>query len=156
MRRTNEAAPAGTGGTPHPSKHRSRPWHRTSLSCPGEVAPTVEAVITAMAAAGYAEKDLFAMRLALGEAVVNGLQHGNQGDRARRVSVRYRVGPEQALVEVEDQGPGFNPDDVPDPLAPENLERPCGRGLLLMRAYLTWVRYNDRGNAVTLCKDRSP
>jgi serine/threonine-protein kinase RsbW len=155
MRITNKASPAEAGGTPHPGDQCRTPWHRASLSSLGEVVPTVEAVAAAMAAAGYAEKDLFAMRLALEEAVVNGLRHGNRGDPARRVSVRYRVSPEQALVEVEDQGPGFNPDDVPDPLAPENLERPGGRGLLLMRAYLTWVRYNDRGNAVTLCKSRS-
>ena len=155
MPRTNEASPAGAGGTPPPGKQRSTPWHRASLSCLDEVVPTVEAVVAAMAAVGYAEEDLFAMRLALEEALVNGIKHGNRGDPALRVSVRYRVGPEQALVGVEDQGPGFNPADVPDALAPGNLERPCGRGLLLMRAYLTWVRYNDRGNAVTLCKARS-
>ena len=155
MQMRNEVSPARAGGLLHPGKQRSRPWHRANLSCLGEVAPTVKAVVAAMAAEGYAEKDLFAMRLALEEAVVNGLKHGNQGDPFRRVSVRYRVSPEQALVEVEDQGPGFNPDDVPDPLAPESLERPGGRGLLLMRSFLTWVRYNDRGNAVTLCKSRS-
>ena len=157
MLMTNEALPARAGGSrARPGKHRGTAWQQASLSYLGDVVPTVEAVVAAMAAAGYADKDRFAMRLALEEALVNGLKHGNQGDPARRVSVRYRVGPEQALVEAEDQGPGFNPDDVPDPLAPENLERPGGRGLLLMRAYLTWVRYNDRGNAVTLCKSRSP
>jgi serine/threonine-protein kinase RsbW len=155
MLMTNEASPARVGGAPPPGQPRTTPWHRASLSCPGEVVPTVEAVVAAMAAAGYAEKDLFAMRLALEEALVNGIKHGNQGDPARRVFVRYRVGPEQALVEVEDQGPGFDPAGVPDPLAPGGLERPGGRGLLLMRAYLTWVRYNDRVNAVTLCKSRS-
>jgi serine/threonine-protein kinase RsbW len=155
MLMTNEAPPAPVGGTAQLGQHRGTTWQWASLSCLGEVIPTVEAVVAAMAAQGYADKDRFAMRLALEEAVVNGLKHGNQGDPARRVWVRYRVGPEQALVEVEDQGPGFNPGAVPDPLAPENLGRPGGRGLLLMRAYLTWVRYNDRGNAVTLCKSRS-
>jgi serine/threonine-protein kinase RsbW len=149
-----EASSARAGGSPPPGEQRSTSWHRAGLSRLDEVVPTAEAVVAAMAAAGYAETDLFAMRLGLEEAIVNGLKHGNRGDPARRVSVRYRVGPEQALVEVEDQGPGFNPGDVPDPLAPENLERPSGRGLLLMRAYLTWVRYSDRGNAVTLCKSR--
>jgi serine/threonine-protein kinase RsbW len=155
MPTTNEASSARAGSIPPAGKQRSTPWHWASLSGLDEVVPTVEAVVAAMAAAGYAENDLFAMRLGLEEALVNGLKHGNRGDPARRVSVRYRVGPELALVVVEDQGPGFNPGDVPDPLAPENLERACGRGLLLMRAYLTWVRYNDRGNAVTLCKSRS-
>jgi serine/threonine-protein kinase RsbW len=155
MPRPNEALSARVGGTPPPGERWSTPWHRADLSRLDEVVPTVEAVVAAMAAAGYAENDLFAMRLGLEEALVNGIKHGNRGDPARRVSVRYRVGPEQALAEIQDEGPGFNPGDVPDPLAPENLERACGRGLLLMRAYLTWVRHNDRGNTVTLCKSRS-
>ena len=55
----------------------------------------------------------------------------------------------------EDEGPGFDPHQVPDPLAPENLEKSSGRGLLLMRTYMTWIRYNECGNQVTLCKQRS-
>jgi serine/threonine-protein kinase RsbW len=61
----------------------------------------------------------------------------------------------EALAEVQDQGPGFDPEAVPDPMAPENLDRPCGRGLLLIRHYTTWVRYHDCGNLVTLCKHRT-
>ena len=60
-----------------------------------------------------------------------------------------------ATVEVEDEGEGFDRSSVPDPLAPENLERSSGRGLLLMRHYLTWMGYNARGNCVRLCKCRS-
>ena len=57
-------------------------------------------------------------------------------------------------LEVKDEGKGFDPQRVPDPLAPVNLERPGGRGVLLMRHYMTWVRYNRRGNRVMLCKRR--
>jgi serine/threonine-protein kinase RsbW len=71
------------------------------------------------------------------------------------VQVRCHLTPESVLVEVEDEGDGFNPESVPDPRDPENLERPSGRGLLLMRHYLTEVRYHGRGNRVTLCKRRS-
>src|SRR5213078_3229819 len=73
----------------------------------------------------------------------------------KEVRVYLRVNEREALVHVEDQGQGFNPNDVADPLAPENLERPSGRGVYLMRCYLTWLRYNERGNAVTLCRSRS-
>ena len=59
------------------------------------------------------------------------------------------------MIEVEDEGRGFDPSHVPDPTLPENLERPNGRGLLLMRRSMTWVRYTGRGNRVTLCKRRS-
>jgi serine/threonine-protein kinase RsbW len=59
------------------------------------------------------------------------------------------------LVEVEDEGPGFDPGQVPDPTAPENWDKPSGRGLLLMRHFTTWMRYHGRGNRVTLCKHRT-
>jgi serine/threonine-protein kinase RsbW len=59
---------------------------------------------------------------------------------------------ERVLAEVQDQGAGFDPRQVPDPLAPENRDRPRGRGLLLMRSYLSWVRFNRRGNGVRLCR----
>jgi serine/threonine-protein kinase RsbW len=70
--------------------------------------------------------------------------------------VRYQVDAMRALAEVEDEGPGFDPRTVPDPRAPENLERPSGRGLLLMGHFATWIRYNPQGNCVALCRYRSP
>jgi len=58
------------------------------------------------------------------------------------------------VAQVEDRGAGFDPALVPDPLAPENLLKPGGRGLLLMRHYLTGVCHNERGNCVCLCRHR--
>jgi serine/threonine-protein kinase RsbW len=115
----------------------------------------IEAIAAAMAAARYPEKDRFAVRLALEEAIVNAIKHGHRGDPTKRVRVRYQVSPNRVLAEVRDEGAGFDPRRVPDPLAPENLDRPSGRGLLLMRSYVTWLRFNERGNCVTLCKARS-
>jgi serine/threonine-protein kinase RsbW len=115
----------------------------------------VQAVASAMVAAGYPERDRFGMRLALEEALVNAVKHGNKGDATKRVRVRYQVAAAGVLVEVEDDGTGFDPRMVPDPCAPENLERPSGRGLLLMRSYMTWVRFNPSGNCVTLYERRS-
>jgi serine/threonine-protein kinase RsbW len=115
----------------------------------------VGGVADEMALAGYPEADVFAVRLALEEAVQNALKHGNRHDPSKRVRVSYRVTAERVLVEVGDEGEGFDPGKVPDPTGPGNLERFGGRGLFLMRAYLTWVRYNGRGNRVTLCKRRS-
>jgi serine/threonine-protein kinase RsbW len=119
------------------------------------MAAVLDAVVSAMAAAGYPERDVFCMRLGLEEALANALKHGHGGEPGKRVRVRYRVGPGRTLARVQDQGPGFDPGAVPDPLAPENLEKPCGRGLLLMRSYLTWCRFNPKGNRVTLCQSRS-
>jgi serine/threonine-protein kinase RsbW len=66
------------------------------------------------------------------------------------------VPPALEAVVAAMQGEGFDPDAVHDPLAPENLDKPSGRGLLLMRHYLTRLQYNGRGNRVTLGKRRSP
>jgi serine/threonine-protein kinase RsbW len=120
-----------------------------------EVRPAVNALAGVMAATSYPQKDIFAVRLALEEALVNAIRHGHRGDPTKEVRLRYAVCAEEVLAEVKDQGPGFDPAAVPDPCATENLERTAGRGLLLMRHYLTEVRFNARGNAVTLRKRRS-
>jgi len=114
-----------------------------------------DATLAAMAVARYSKADQFAMDLAMEEAVVNALRHGNRADPAKAVTVFVRVDDEQVVVEVEDEGDGFDPKAVPDPRAWPNLERPGGRGLLLMRHYMSWVRHNERGNRVTLCRYRS-
>jgi serine/threonine-protein kinase RsbW len=104
---------------------------------------------------GYSGRDVFAMRLALEEAIVNAVKHGNAGDPSKAVRVCCHVTAQEVRAEVEDEGPGFDPRRLLDPLAVENLDRPCGRGLLLMRHYLTRICYNERGNVVILCKARS-
>ena len=130
-------------------------WHEQALQTFAEIESVLGEILGEMKAAGFPEGDQFAVRLALDEAIVNAVKHGNKHDPGKWVWVRSRVTGESALLEVEDQGPGFNPEGVPDPLAPENLERASGRGLLLMRSFMTWVRHNERGNCITLCKYRS-
>jgi serine/threonine-protein kinase RsbW len=102
----------------------------------------------------YTDKEIFAIKLALEEAVVNAIKHGNQMDRGKRVRIAYRVHAERFDALIADEGAGFDPNEVPDPTAPENLERPCGRGLMLIRHYMTEVTYNDRGNLVRMSKVR--
>jgi serine/threonine-protein kinase RsbW len=126
-----------------------------SLSSAEDALPVLDIVAEEMAAAGYPEEDCFGLRLALEEALVNAIRHGNRGDPSRSIRVRFQVEPDWVLAEVEDEGEGFDPTCVPDPLAEVNRERPSGRGLLLMRHYTTWLRYNRLGNCVTLCKNRS-
>src|SRR5262245_10749279 len=98
----------------------------------------------------FNEHDIFAIKLALEEALVNAIKHGNQMDRSKHVHVTCHVHTDRFDVQITDEGPGFDPGDVPDPTAPENLERPCGRGLLLMRHYMTEVAYHDQGRAVRM------
>jgi serine/threonine-protein kinase RsbW len=102
----------------------------------------------------YAEKEIFGIRLALEEALVNAMKHGNQMDRDKKVHITYTITPGRFDIHIADEGPGFDPQDVPDPTAVENLERPCGRGLMLMRYYMNEVCYSERGNSVTMSKVR--
>ena len=141
-----ENIPAGSG---------QEGWMGHCLTAVEELREVVADLTGALHQARYSARDIFAIHLAVEEAVVNAVKHGHRDCPNQPVWVRYQVTPDQVLVEVEDQGPGFDPDQVPDPRTPGNLERCSGRGLFLMRHYSTWVHYNERGNRVTLCKRRS-
>jgi serine/threonine-protein kinase RsbW len=132
------------------------PWKQATLSCAADLEPFLDRVQEAMLAEGYAARTCREVRLVLEEAILNGLHHGNGGDPSKTVRIRYRVLPEAVLADVEDEGPGFDAATVPDPTAPENRERPSGRGLLLMRRYASWLHYHGRGNRLSLCKYRPP
>jgi len=101
---------------------------------------------------GFDESATFAIKLALEEAMTNAVRHGNRSDPSKRVHVWYTVTLERIEILVKDEGPGFVPDLVPDPTLPENIDRPNGRGIMLMKAYLDEVEYCDGGRAVRLVK----
>jgi len=110
-----------------------------------------ERVIRAAEREGYSEASRFAVRLAIEEAVVNAFKHGHKNIGAHeKVTVEYDVAPDEISIVVTDRGPGFSPDEVPDPTADENLMKTSGRGLLLMRAYMTEVSHNEAGNEIRM------
>jgi serine/threonine-protein kinase RsbW len=109
---------------------------------------------TALAAAGWTESEQFAIKLAVEEAVVNAVKHGNELDPDKRVRIGYTITGDRFDIRIEDEGPGFNPADVPDPTTDEGRERPCGRGLLLINGFMDEVRYHGRCNVVTMTKRR--
>jgi serine/threonine-protein kinase RsbW len=119
-----------------------------------EMTRVVDWLRDAMTQLGYTDQDVFAVRLALEEAVINAVKHGNRSDPNKQVRIRYQVTGERVVAEVEDQGAGFDPTTVADPLGAEGLLRTSGRGLHLMRCCMSSVRHNKRGNIVTLCKRR--
>ena len=100
----------------------------------------------------YPAECLFAIRLALEEALSNAIKHGNKQDPEKTVCIRFFVEPEQVQIRITDQGPGFDPLDVPDPTSDEHLEDPGGRGIMLMRAYMDEVFYSTDGNEVCMIK----
>jgi serine/threonine-protein kinase RsbW len=111
-------------------------------------------IIAVLESLEYSARDVFGMRLALEEAIVNAIKHGNRMDPSKSVRILCEIDRDRVYVEVEDQGPGFNPAEIPDPTSEENLEKPGGRGIMLMRAFMTRVEYNAQGNQVTLEKLR--
>jgi serine/threonine-protein kinase RsbW len=100
----------------------------------------------------FTDHEIFGIKLAIEEALVNAIKHGNQMDRAKRVRITYLLRVDIFEIHIADEGPGFDPADVPDPTAVENLERPCGRGLMLMKHYMSEVAFSPRGNTVRMCK----
>ena len=128
---------------------------------------------------GLDRTDRLRIGTALEEALLNALYHGNLGVRSelkeidhdefykqanerrialpwsdRRIRVQVRLTLQEMEVSIRDEGDGFDPSKLPDPTDPENLDRPCGRGVMLMRAFMDDVRYNPTGNEVTLVRKR--
>jgi serine/threonine-protein kinase RsbW len=107
--------------------------------------------------AGFDLDSSLAIQTALHEALLNAIVHGNDEDETRRVSVELAAGAGGLDVRVRDEGPGFDPTRVPDPLAPENLSKSSGRGLFLMRMLMDEVAFrclSDGGMEVTMRKRR--
>ncbi len=112
----------------------------------------VEQIMLDVAECGFSSRDLFGVRLAVDEAVTNAIKHGNRLSPDKTVRILFSRNQSRIRIEVEDQGAGFHPEDVPDPTADENLDRPSGRGLLLMREFMTLIEYSSKGNHVVLEK----
>lgn len=100
----------------------------------------------------YSEHSTFAIKLALEEALINAIKHGNNFDPAKHVVVDVLITTESAEIQIEDQGPGFDRANVPDPTAEENLDKCSGRGILLMEAYMNIVEWSHDGRRIRLVK----
>lgn len=97
----------------------------------------------------------FNVRVALCEALTNAILYGNRADRSKMVDLTARYGPAAVEIHVTDEGSGFDHDAVPDPTLPENIQRPDGRGVFLIRRLMDEVRFNAKGNSVCMKLRRS-
>lgn len=113
------------------------------------------AVASALAERGYEEGAVFAIRLAIEESIVNAFRHGNRSDPSKVVFFRARIDDARAEFEVEDQGPGFDPATIPDPTDEDNIEIPSGRGVMLIKAYMTEVEFVRPGNKLRMSYAKS-
>ena len=89
-------------------------------------------------------------RVGVTEALANAVLYGNRSDPNKIVRVEVALESNRVVLQVVDEGPGFDPSAVPDPTLPGNLHRPGGRGLFLIRELMDEVEYNERGNSVRL------
>jgi serine/threonine-protein kinase RsbW len=96
--------------------------------------------------------------MAVREAAVNAVLHGNAYDPAKQITASFETNSDSLVVRIADQGPGFDPTRVPDPLAPENILRGSGRGIFLIRAFMDEVHFRQLhpGSELTLIKHRAP
>ena len=126
-----------------------------SLSSTMESVSEVEAVADKLAAeAGLDEDERFRVTMAVREAAVNAVLHGNDYDPAKQIAVSFENTGTSLIITVADQGKGLDPETLPDPLAPENLLRGTGRGIFLIRSFMDEVHFRQLhpGTEMTLVK----
>ena len=130
-----------------------------ALQLPADVRCVEEAVELmarhCFAGASPCQRTSFRLRVLLTEAISNSILFGARGDPARRVRVEAEVGAESIRLEVTDDGPGFNPGEVPDPTLPDKVARPIGRGLFLIKNLADRVEFNEQGNTIWMTLPRS-
>jgi serine/threonine-protein kinase RsbW len=160
-RESKQASPSPSGNNRHDNSRCAVtiPFDETPLphqvaiaSCLRSAREVEDEIIYQVQQLGYSEQAVFAIRLAMEEAMVNAHKHGNQCDENKKLVVSYDIDKKRVLVRVRDQGCGFDPENVPDPTHPERIPLPCGRGLMLMRTYLDGISFNEKGNEVQLMK----
>jgi serine/threonine-protein kinase RsbW len=108
--------------------------------------------------AGFDEDTMQHIAMAVREAAVNAVLHGNAYDPNKHVTAAFETTADSLIIKITDQGPGLNPDTLPDPLAPENILRGSGRGIFLIRAFMDEVHFRELhpGTELTLIKHRTP
>ncbi len=107
------------------------------------------------AKAGFDEEERERISMAVREATVNAVLHGNSYDPAKRVVIAFETTPQSLTITIRDEGKGLLDGDIPDPLAPENLLKQSGRGIFLIRAFMDEVRIRNMepGTEITLIKN---
>ncbi len=133
-----------------------QPQVRISIGSRFEHIDLIQVVVDdALARLGLDDDSRHWVGIAIREAVANAIKHGNQQDPDKEVEVELAIADDQAVIRVIDQGDGFDPQEVGDPLAPENLLKPNGRGIFYMKSFMDEIEYSTRpdgGTVVTLRK----
>jgi serine/threonine-protein kinase RsbW len=118
-------------------------------------ARVVQEVLNELEKRDWIEHDVFSIRLAMEEGLANAIRHGNRLDPSTNVRIACRMCRNLIQIEITDEGKGFDPSAIPDPTDPSRLDVPSGRGMLMMRSFMSRVGYNDVGNSVMMEKQRA-
>ena len=107
--------------------------------------------------AGFDEDTVPNISMAVREAAVNAVLHGNAYDTNKSVTAAFETNSDALIIRICDQGRGLDPETIPDPLAPENILRGSGRGIFLIRAFMDEVKFRQLhpGTELTLIKYRA-
>jgi serine/threonine-protein kinase RsbW len=92
---------------------------------------------------GFEEDSAHWIGMSVRESVTNAIQHGNKLDQSKKVEIQFAVEPDQLAISVRDQGTGFRVDRLPNPLDPENLLKPSGRGIFYIRSFMDKVEFRS-------------
>ena len=111
-------------------------------------------ILEAAREAGFAGEHFFGLRIALEEALVNAIKHGNGLDLNKKVHIAAKITPRRIEVVVEDEGPGFHRGAVPDPTHEDNLTKTSGRGILLIEAYMSSVKWDRGGRRLRMVREK--
>jgi serine/threonine-protein kinase RsbW len=129
--------------------------HAAFPSAPETVASVDSFLETRLQAAGFPDDLLADIAVSVSEVVNNAIVHGNHEDENKQVQIDLKIESDRVAISVQDEGEGFDPDKLPNPVAQENLLREVGRGLFIVRAYMDEVNFNmigGRGLRITMVK----
>lgn len=111
-------------------------------------------ILETMDTLSYGDRDLFAVRIAVEEAIANAVLHGHQGDQSRLIDISWSVCKKEVCIVVCDGGRGYDTATVPDPTADENLTLPSGRGLAMINAFMSDVHVTEGGRRIEMTRQR--
>jgi serine/threonine-protein kinase RsbW len=124
---------------------------RVTIASSTDEISKVEALIDKVCESNNFSEDNYGnVLIAVTEAVNNAIEHGNHNDDSKKVVVDCSLTESKLMFSVKDEGEGFDFDDLPDPTDPENIEKPNGRGIFLMKNLADRVSYNEDGNKVDI------
>lgn len=136
--------------------HSESAWrkHESIPSSPQHAVDLIGELLDQLELSQWTNRQIFGIHLAMEEALMNAIKHGNLNDEAKTVFVEIELTEEQFQAKITDEGAGFSLEDVPDPTEDVNLELPSGRGVAMIKNFVDEATYNQIGNSVTLITRR--